>query len=174
MVADRDNHRQYKNLEDWQCKNLEKQGTTLAGRFEKGTADGMGAGARFRFPFGMTLDEGGHLPVLEQHRQDCIRVVEASQRCRRCGWARWAAEEQAGKTPTAALKALQEDYGKDGARSVLADVVPVVEGERFPAHWSCWRRGAITAVTVGDVGGDLEIGGARDQADESEREGLHH
>ena len=53
---------------------------TLAGGSEAGTADGAGAGARFKEPgpWRLALDEPGRLLVAEVGRADTLRVVDAS------------------------------------------------------------------------------------------------
>jgi hypothetical protein len=58
-------------------KIVGRQVTTLAGGSEAGTADGAGAGARFKKPYALALDERGRLLVAED-RVDTLRVVEAS------------------------------------------------------------------------------------------------
>jgi hypothetical protein len=108
--------------------------TTLAGSSEAGTADGDGAGARFNKPFRLALDERGRLLVSERGRADTLRVVEASLAPPPwMGPVAAAAEAAPDEEKRAALTALQ-DYGKLVEAPELADVVLVVEGERFPAH----------------------------------------
>jgi hypothetical protein len=70
VVADRGNHR----LRRMTGRHV----TTLAGGSEAGTADGDGAGARFKQPWGLALDERGRLLVSEVGRADTLREVEAS------------------------------------------------------------------------------------------------
>jgi DNA-binding beta-propeller fold protein YncE len=138
IVADRDNERLR--------KIVGRQVATLAGGSEAGTADGVGAGARFNQPCQLALDERGRLLVGEIGREDTLRVVDASlappawmgpmdaaaeAELAAQALASWAAQ---------ALEKLQdygklvEDYGKLVEAPELADVVLVVEGERFPAH----------------------------------------
>ena len=55
VVADKDNHR-LRTI-------VGRQATTLAGGSAAGTADGAGAGARFKEPWWLALDERGRLLV---------------------------------------------------------------------------------------------------------------
>jgi len=110
------------------------QVTTLAGSSEAGTADGTGTGARFNYPFRMALDERGRLLVTEGCRVDTFRVVEAS-----LAPPLWMGpvEEAAVVLPdeaTLIALAVLKNYGKLVEDGELADVVLVVEGQRFPAH----------------------------------------
>jgi DNA-binding beta-propeller fold protein YncE len=59
-------------------KIVGRQVTTLAGSPEAGTADGAGAGARFKPPSRLALDERGRLLVSECGRVDSLRVVDTS------------------------------------------------------------------------------------------------
>jgi hypothetical protein len=70
VVADTDNHR----LRRLTGRHV----MTLAGGSEAGTADGEGAGARFKQPRRLALDERGRLLVTDLGREDTLRVVEAS------------------------------------------------------------------------------------------------
>jgi hypothetical protein len=118
-------------------KIVGRQVTTLAGGSEAGTADGAGAGARFNEPFALALDERGRLLVAEADRADTLRVVEASLAPPAwMGPVDAAAEAAAEAQEEKALETqkLKEDYGKLVEAPELADVVLVVEGERFPAH----------------------------------------
>ncbi len=109
--------------------------TTLAGGSEAGTADGAGAGAHFQQPYRLALDERGRLLVTELGRTDTMRVVEASLAPPPwMGPVNAAARAQALEEKDPAIAKLQEDYGKLVEAPELADVVLVVEGERFPAH----------------------------------------
>jgi DNA-binding beta-propeller fold protein YncE len=117
-------------------KIVGRQVTTLAGSSEAGTADGEGANARFNQPFRLALDERGRLLVTEFRRHDQLRVVEASLAA-----PLWMGPvEEAGVTVPAkahaAIAALLQDYAKmvENSDSELADVVLLVDGERFPAH----------------------------------------
>ena len=96
-----------------------------------GTADGAGAGARFQNPCLLALDERGRLLVEEASRAYTLRVVEAS--LAPPAWMEAVAEVAPDEEKREALAALQ-DYGKLVEAPELADVVLVVEGERFPAH----------------------------------------
>ena len=131
VVADRDNGRLR--------KIVGRQVTTLAGGSEAGTADGAGAGARFKEPIVLALDERGRLLVAERGRADTLRVVDAS--LAPPAWmgpvnpAAQAAEEKALET-----EKLLGDYGKLVEDGDLADVVFVVEGGRCPAY-----RGLLAA-----------------------------
>jgi hypothetical protein len=115
--------------------------TTLAGGSEAGTADGAGAVARFKRPWRLALDERGRLLVAECERVDTLRVVEAS--LAPPAWmgpvdaavqAVQAEKDQAFEKLQEEHGRMQEDYGKLVEAPELADVVLVVEGERFPAH----------------------------------------
>jgi hypothetical protein len=116
-----------------------RQVTTLAGGSEAGTADGAGAGACFKEPIVLALDERGRLLVAERGRADTLRVVDAS--LAPPAWmgpvnpAAQAAEEKALET-----EKLLGDYGKLVEDGDLADVVFVVEGGRCPAY-----RGLLAA-----------------------------
>ncbi len=116
--------------------------TTLAGSSEAGKADGAGAVARFIKPRRLALDERGRLLVAESDRHDTLRVVEASLAPPLwMGPVEEAAQDSEAAMPLkAALAALQQDYGKLVEDGALADVVLVVDGERFPAH-----RGLLAA-----------------------------
>ena len=70
LVADCDNEKLR--------KIVGRQVTTLAGGSDAGTADGAGAGARFKKPYAMALEERGRLLVAELGREDTLRVVDAS------------------------------------------------------------------------------------------------
>jgi hypothetical protein len=59
-------------------KIVGRQVTTLAGGSKAGTADGAGAGARFKEPWRLPLDERGRLLVAECGRAGMLRVVDAS------------------------------------------------------------------------------------------------
>ncbi len=114
--------------------------TTLAGSSEPGRADGAGAGARFNRPDMLALDGRGRLLVSELARSDKLRVVEASLVAPLwMGPVEEAVEDaeaaMRGKAQ-AAIAALLQDYAKmvENSEPQLADVVLVVEGERFPAH----------------------------------------
>jgi hypothetical protein len=105
--------------------------TTLAGGSE---ADGAGPGARFTKPCRLALDERGRLLVVEKGRADTLRVVEAS-----LAPPAWMGPVDAAAVAPldeekAAMKAALQDYGRLVESPELADVVLVVEGERFPAH----------------------------------------
>ena len=128
VVADLKNHRLRKIVGG--------QVTTLAGSSEPGTADGAGAVARFNEPCRLALDERGRLLVTEWGRKDTLRVVEASLAPPLwMGPVEEAAEDsEAPKPMTAAFAALQQDYGELVEDGALADVVLVVDGERFPAN----------------------------------------
>ena len=126
VVADQGNHRLRKIMGG--------EVTTLAGSSEAGTADGTGAGARFDCPACVALDERGRLLVIELNRVDTLRVVEAS-----LAPPLWMgpAEEAAAVLPDEAMLSvlvLVQNYGKLVEGGELADVVLVVEGQRFPAH----------------------------------------
>jgi len=125
LVADKDNNRL--------CRITGRHVTTLAGNSEAGTADGAGPGARFTKPFRLALDERGRLLVAEVGRVDTLRVVEASLAPPPWMGPVAAVEAVPDEEKKAALAALQ-DYGKLVGAPELADVVLLVEGERFPAH----------------------------------------
>ena len=135
VVADKNNH----GLRRMTGRHV----TTLAGGSEAGTADGAGAGARFTEPLQLALDERGRLLVAEGGRVDTLRVVEAS-----LAPPPWMGPMDAAQAETHRAFAklqeehgrMQEDYGKLAEAPELADVVLVVEGERFPAH-----RGVLAA-----------------------------
>ena len=131
VVADKNNHR----LRRMTGRHV----TTPAGGSEAGTADGAGAGARFEHPFGLALDERGRLLVAEDGRADTLRVVEASLAPPWMGPVAAAAVAPLDEVK-AAMKAALQDYGKLVEGPELADMVLVVEGERFPAH-----RGVLAA-----------------------------
>jgi DNA-binding beta-propeller fold protein YncE len=117
------------------CRMTGRHVTTLAGSSEAGTADGAGAGARFTEPWRLALDERGRLLVMEGSREDMLRVVEASLAPPPwMGPVNAAARAHAPEEKDPAIAKLQEDYGKLVEAPELADVVLVVEGERFPAH----------------------------------------
>jgi hypothetical protein len=119
VVSDCDNHRLRKIVDG--------RVTTLAGSSEAGSLDGAGAAARFARPLKLALDERGRLLVTEMCcQQDQVRVVEASLVPPLCMGSLDEAVEEA-------LAAL-EDFGKMMENADLADVVLVVEGQRFPAH----------------------------------------
>ena len=106
----------------------------MVGSSESGTTDGVGASVRFDRPIRLALDERGRILVVEAAREDTVRVVEA-----RLAPPRWMGPAEEGATrvdeaTAATLAALQHDYGKLVEDPELADVVLVVEGERFPAH----------------------------------------
>jgi uncharacterized membrane protein YgcG len=114
-----------------------RQVTTLAGGSKAGTADGAGAGARFKTPWRLALDERGRLLVAECGRVDTLRVVDAS--LAPPAWmgpvdAAAEAAAQAQEEKALETEKLKEDYGKLVEAPELADVVLVVEGEHFPAH----------------------------------------
>jgi len=126
VMVDLKNHRLRKIVGD--------QVTTLAGSSEAGAADGTGASARFQDPVHVALDERGRLLVTEEDRVDTLRVVEAS-----LAPPLWMGpvEEAAAVLPDEAMLsvlALAQNYGKLVEDGELADVVLVVEGQRFPAH----------------------------------------
>jgi DNA-binding beta-propeller fold protein YncE len=128
VVADKNNHRIRKLAEG--------QVTTLVGSSESGTTDGAGASVRFDRPIRLALDERGRILVVEAAREDTVRVVEALPPL---APPRWMGPAEEGATrvdeaTAATLAALQHDYGKLVEDPGLADVVLVVEGERFPAH----------------------------------------
>jgi sugar lactone lactonase YvrE len=126
VVADCDNGRLR--------KIVGRQVTTLAGGSEAATADGAGAGARFKEPVALALDERGRLLVAEGDRADSLRVVDASLAPPVwMGPVDALAEAAPDEEKRGALAALQ-DYGKLVEAPELADVVLVVEGERFAAH----------------------------------------
>ena len=82
-------------------------------------------------------------------RKDTLRVVEAS-----LAPPLWMGpvEEALVTVPAkahAALVALQQDCFKMVGDSELADVVLWAEGERFPAHRVCLRRGASVSGSSG-------------------------
>jgi hypothetical protein len=115
-------------------KIVGRQVTTLAGGSEAGTADGDGAGARFKNPWRLALDERGRLLVAELCRADTLRVVDASLVPPVwMGPVDALAETAPDEEKREALAALQ-DYGNLVEAPELADVVLVVEGQRFPAH----------------------------------------
>ena len=104
--------------------------TTLAGGSEAGTADGAGPGARFTKPWRLALDERGRLLVREVGRADTLRVVEAS-----LAPPPWMGPLKEKNEPPQALgNPVLEDYAKLADDGDLADVVFVVEGQRFPAY----------------------------------------
>ena len=112
--------------------------TTLAGGSEAGTEDGAGAGARFKEPYRLALDERGRLLVAEIGRADKLRVVEAS-----LAPPPWMGPvEEKNEPPQAFGNPVLEDYAKLADDGDLADVVFVVEGQRFPAY-----RGVLAART---------------------------
>jgi hypothetical protein len=122
-------------------KIVGRQVTSLAGGSEAGTADGAGAGARFKKPWRLALDERGRLLVVECGRADTLRVVDASLAPpARMGpvdaalQAVQAEKDQAFEKLQEEYGRMQEDYGKLVEAPELADVVLVVEGQRFPAH----------------------------------------
>ena len=95
---------------------------------------GGGAGARFMQLFWVCLDVRGRVLVSENGKADTIRVVEAS--LAPPAWMGPVEEQvapQHDEEKAAMAKALA-DYGKLVEAEELADVVLVVEGERFPAH----------------------------------------
>ncbi len=158
IVADYDNHRLRKIVGG--------QVTTLAGSSEPGTADG--AGARFKNPMRLALDERGRLLVAEVGRKDTLRVVEASLTPPLwMGPVEEAAESFVPAKTLAKLAAL-ENYGKLLEDGTLTDVVLVVEGQRFPAHrgvlavQSEYFRGLFLSGMQGEFGG----WGAEDRASE--------
>jgi len=132
VVADRGNHRLRKILDG--------QVTTLAGSSEPVKADVAGAVSRLNEPFLLALDERGRLLVIEaaggEGRKDTLRVVEASLQPLCMGPVERAAEDSEARMPvkTQAKLATLENYGKLLEDGTLADVVLLVEGERFPAH----------------------------------------
>ena len=139
VVSDKENHRLRKIVGG--------QVTTLAGSSEPGTADGAGTVARFNQPHRLALDERGRLLVAELAgvggRKDTLRVVEASLAPPLwMGPVEEAAQDSEAAMPakTQAKLAALEDYGKLVEDGALADVVLVVDGERFPAH-----RGVLAA-----------------------------
>jgi len=125
VVANRNNHR---------LRKIEgNQVTTLEGSSEAGTAVGTGAGACFDDPGCVALDERGRLLVAEMGRSDTLRVVEAS-----LAPPLWMGpvEEAAAVLPDEAILsvlAVLQNYNKVVEDGELADVVLVVEGQRFPA-----------------------------------------
>ena len=127
-MADLGNHRLRKIVGD--------QVTTLAGSSEAGTADGTGAGACFDEPRRVALDERGRLLVAEVGRSNTLRVVEASLAPPL--WMGPVEEAEAVLHDESMLSALAvlRNYGKLVGDGELADVVLVVEGQRFPAHYA--------------------------------------
>jgi len=93
-----------------------RQVTTLAG-VEAGAADGTGAGARFKQPWAMALDERGRLLVAEFKWANTLRVVEAGLAppvwMGAAGAA--AAAAQAQKEKVEQMEPVLQDYG-DSAR----------------------------------------------------------
>jgi hypothetical protein len=116
-------------------KIVGRQVTTLAGGSEAGTADGAGAGARFKLPVALALDERGRLLVADYDRADTLRVVDAS-----LAPPAWMgpvdAAAEAHEEKAQQMVQLVGDYGKLVEDGKLADGVFVVEGERFPMHRS--------------------------------------
>ena len=111
MVADTHSHRLR--------KIRGRQVTTLAG-VEAGAADGTGAGARFKQPWAMALDERGRLLVAEFKWANTLRVVEAGLAppvwmgaAGAAGAA--AAAAQAQKEKVEQMEPVLQDYG-DSAR----------------------------------------------------------
>ncbi len=136
-------------------KMVGRQVSTLAGGSEAGTADGAGAGARFTYPFPLVLDERGRLLVAEDGQVVKLRDVDAS-----LAPSAWmgpvdAAAEAQEEKPLE-TEEIKDDYGKLMKDGELADVVLVLERERFPADclvlaarseyfrglllWGCRRR----------------------------------
>jgi hypothetical protein len=108
--------------------------TTLAGGSEASTSDGAGAGARFKSPLRLALDERGCLLVSELRRVNTLRVVEASLAPPPwMGPVAAAAVAPHDEAKAAALATL-EDYGRLVEDGDLSDVVFVVDVERLPAH----------------------------------------
>jgi len=101
--------------------------TTVAGSAEKGKVDGTGPSVRFNEPISVTLDERGHLLVLETNNTGSVRLVEASL----APPERLAPKVQPVQNP---LAILLEDYSKLLENAALADVTFAVGGQRFPAH----------------------------------------
>jgi hypothetical protein len=86
----------------------------------------------------MALDERGRLLVTENDRNGTLRVVVDASLAPPA-WmgpvdSAVQATVQAQKEKALELEKLHEDYGKLVEAPELADVVLVVEGERFPAH----------------------------------------
>jgi hypothetical protein len=130
VVADRGNHRLL-----MMTGRYLTQVTTLAGGSEADAADGAGAGARFNKPFRLALDERWRLLVTEGGQADTLRVVEASMATQPwMGPVEAGSQAQAPEEKDPAFAKLQEDYGKLVEAPELADVVLVVEGERFPVQ----------------------------------------
>jgi hypothetical protein len=131
VVADTQNHRLRKIVGG--------HVTTLAGSSKRGTADGAGAVVRFNKPYRLALDERGRLVVAEFCWEDTLRVAEASLATPVwMGPVEEGAEDLAAAMPakTQAKLVALENYGKFLEDGTLADVVLVVDGERFPAHRS--------------------------------------
>ena len=138
-------------VSDWKNHRLRKivggQVTTLAGSSEPGTADGAGAVARFNKSCRLLLDERGRLLVSEDDREDTLRVVEASLAPPLwMGPVEEAAEDSEAAMPAKTLAKLAEFYGKILEDGTLADVVLVVDGERFPAPGVCLRHRASISM----------------------------
>jgi hypothetical protein len=118
-------------------KIVGRQVTTLAGCSEAGTADGAGAGARFKKPWQLALDERGRLLVGKLGRADTLRVVDAS--LAPPAWmgpvdAAAEAAAEAHEEKAQQIEQLLGDHGKLVEDGELADGVFVLEGERFPLH----------------------------------------
>ena len=112
------------------------QVTTLTDSSESGTGDGAGAVGRFIESWRLTLDERGRLLVAEFGRKDTLRVVEASLAPPPwMGPVEEAAQDSGATMATKTQSKLAlENYDKILEDGILADVVLVVDGERFPAH----------------------------------------
>jgi hypothetical protein len=98
--------------------------TTVAGSSEEGKVDGEGAGASFKNPFVLALDERGRLLVVDLNL-GCLRMVEASLA---------PPQHLVVKLVPPASLALQADLGKLLEDAGLADVTFAVDGQHFPAH----------------------------------------
>jgi hypothetical protein len=127
VVADKDNHR-LRKIRGGQV-------TTLAGGSEAGAADGAGAGARFKLPFRLALDERGRVLVVEVGRTDTLRVVEAG-----LAPPAWMGPAGATEAERKDVDPVLQNYGKLLEDGDLADVVFVVGGQRFLAY-----RGVLAA-----------------------------
>jgi hypothetical protein len=119
VVADSDNHA---------LRRVSKAGevSTLAGNGQEGFADGQGDAARLNCPCSVALAANDEIVVADTYNH-AIRVVTESRPA--VDAAAEAQEEKALET-----EKLKEDYGKLMKDGELADVVLVVEGERFIAH----------------------------------------
>jgi hypothetical protein len=108
-------------------------GENAAGPIAKQRVDGGAAEARFKEPTALALDHYGRLLVAEKHGPDQLRIVDVGLAPPVCFYEPEPTIVMQLTRGNAFLRAL-EDFSRLQDDPETADVVFVVQGERFPAH----------------------------------------